>query len=427
MKRITTAAALMVLGLSATAVAQEYSWVETKFHRVHLRNGNFIDGNVTGLTERDVYLKLRGVGEMNIRRDSIDRIELMKMRSLLEKPKLDPPLKKVEARLLAKIVPDPKAPGAVNIPVPDVDPALKDNVLAILSRLRVANPDQKEDLIADLSRMPNAGPYLASQMGTANDENVEYVAKAIAQLKDPESLPYLSAHLDSTREIVVISAIKLIGDHEDASWIPSVRPLLRHDQGAVRSTAIATLARLNDRDSLPAILDMLVEEDRAVRSGAIVASINLGRKFQEVDLVANQLRLALRNPSSEAKIDLLSAAGRLLKPDLWDAVAPYLRDGEDEVRCAAVDALGAMVAKDSADLLAQQMQVESETKVRLRMARTAGAIRSKKAIDSLLIWFRSEDGDLVRTVHRALQEITGKRLPPDPDAWAAWWDQTRDR
>src|SRR6185436_15937694 len=232
MIRITTAAVLMVLGLSALGFAQEssYTWVETRFHRVHLRNGNFIDGNVTGLSDRAVSLKLM-VGEMNIRRDSIDRIELIKMRSLLEKPKLDPPLKQMTAK--------PTAVGAPRgiepiIPVPQVEAALKSNVSAILGRMRIANPDQREELLVDLSRLPNAGPYLASQMGTVNDESVEYVGRALSIMKDPESLPYIAAHLQSSRELVVIQALKLVADLEDPNWVQFARPLLNHAQAAVR-------------------------------------------------------------------------------------------------------------------------------------------------------------------------------------------------
>ena len=65
----------------------------------------------------------------------------------------------------------------------------------------------EEELVLELSRMPNAGPYLASQMGTVNDDSVEYVSAALRAMKDPESLPYIAAQLDSTRELVVIQAV----------------------------------------------------------------------------------------------------------------------------------------------------------------------------------------------------------------------------
>src|SRR5258706_9153339 len=54
---------------------------DLRFTRVHLRNGNFVDGQLIKDTEHEVMLRLR-VGEMGIRRDQIDRVELIKMKSL---------------------------------------------------------------------------------------------------------------------------------------------------------------------------------------------------------------------------------------------------------------------------------------------------------------------------------------------------------
>jgi HEAT repeat protein len=425
MIRIATAAVLMVLGLSALGFAQEsYTWVETRFHRVHLRNGNFIDGNVTGLTDREVSLKLREAGDMNIRRDSIDRIELIKMRSLLEKPKLDPPLKKV--------APKPTAVGtkpAVEpiVPIPQVEAALRSNVSAILGRMRIATPDQREELVVELSRMPNAGPYLASQMGTVNDDSVEYVAAALRSMKDPESLPYIAAQLESTRELVVIQAVKLVGDLEDANWVRFVRPMLSHSQAAVRSSAIATLSRLGDRESLPAILDMLGESERAVRSGAIVAAITLGRKFDEVELVSKSFKLALRNPSKEALVDLLSGAARLRDASLWEAVVPFVRESDADVRVAAVDALAGMGAKEAVDGLLSQMRMETDRKARLSMTKCASALKSFKLMEPLVAWLRDEDEDIAKAAHKALEIIAGKRMAPDYAAWNSFMEANRDR
>ena len=46
------AAALVVLVASSGLQAQDGSWVETRFHRVHLLNGNFIDGHLIGESDR---------------------------------------------------------------------------------------------------------------------------------------------------------------------------------------------------------------------------------------------------------------------------------------------------------------------------------------------------------------------------------------
>src|SRR5262245_25732182 len=52
---------------------------ELRFHRVHLINGNFIDGQLIKDSPQQVLLQIKA-GEMAIRRDLIDRVEFVKMR-----------------------------------------------------------------------------------------------------------------------------------------------------------------------------------------------------------------------------------------------------------------------------------------------------------------------------------------------------------
>src|SRR5436190_24328669 len=53
---------------------------DLRFYRVHLRNGNVIDGELVKETANEVLLRLK-VGEMTIRRDQIEKVEFVKMKS----------------------------------------------------------------------------------------------------------------------------------------------------------------------------------------------------------------------------------------------------------------------------------------------------------------------------------------------------------
>src|SRR6266498_3822034 len=94
-KMLTTIVAALALTVGGAALqAQDGQWVETRFNRVFLRNGNFIDGHLIGETNQSVRMKLI-TGEMTIRKDTIEldsigrpRVELIKMRSYQELPKL---------------------------------------------------------------------------------------------------------------------------------------------------------------------------------------------------------------------------------------------------------------------------------------------------------------------------------------------------
>src|SRR5437867_3665099 len=76
---------ISVFALPQAVPAQDSGFVEVHFNRFHHKNGNFIDGESILQKTDDVILKLKS-GEIAIRRDTIDRIEFIKLRGLSEKP-----------------------------------------------------------------------------------------------------------------------------------------------------------------------------------------------------------------------------------------------------------------------------------------------------------------------------------------------------
>src|SRR5690349_18092871 len=80
-------AILAILVLPGAAIFAQDSrdqFQTIRFHRVHLRNGNVIDGTLLSLTDDMATLRLPS-GEMSIKRGMIEKIEFIKMRSLLER------------------------------------------------------------------------------------------------------------------------------------------------------------------------------------------------------------------------------------------------------------------------------------------------------------------------------------------------------
>ena len=65
--------------------AADGEWVEVRFYRVHLINGNFIDGQLLKDDAKGAILKMKA-GEMTIRRDMIDRVEFVKMKDRFQAP-----------------------------------------------------------------------------------------------------------------------------------------------------------------------------------------------------------------------------------------------------------------------------------------------------------------------------------------------------
>jgi len=215
--------------------AQEITWVETRFHRVHLLNGNFIDGHVQGVSDTDIHLRLP-VGEMMIRKNTIDRIELLKIRSILEKPKLDPPIKKsAPGKAPAPVL---RAASAAAFEPAPASEELIQNVAAVLSRMKIAKPDQMDALVEQLAGLPQAGAYLASLLPTVEEQSGYMLRSALMRTKDPEAAPYLIRALDSDKLSVQINALTLLGILGNPDHARSIRPFLNDSVAAVKATAI---------------------------------------------------------------------------------------------------------------------------------------------------------------------------------------------
>src|SRR5207249_5339036 len=106
--RFTVVVSMWTAALAGVAGAQQQGedWVDQRFHRVYLTNGNVIDGQLIKETPQGATLTLKS-GNITIRKDMIERIELIKMRSLNEKPPVLPKVAAASAEPPATLT-DPK-------------------------------------------------------------------------------------------------------------------------------------------------------------------------------------------------------------------------------------------------------------------------------------------------------------------------------
>ncbi|HVR86845.1 MAG TPA: HEAT repeat domain-containing protein [Planctomycetota bacterium] len=425
---------LPALGLlawfAAPAAAQDVVWIETQFHRVHLRNGNFIDGKIVLVNDREVRLDV-APGQISFRRDMVDRIELMKMRSLGEKPKLDPPLKNSSVGVRGSERTSAAATGrhrASSLLPPVLDRGSKERVEAILGRLRIANPDQKDDLVAELARLgPGAAPYLASQLGNVDDESCQRLSLALIKLKEPAALPYLAEALEDDRPYVRIHALLVIGETGTIDSAAPVRALLSDPQDAVRASAIMALDRLGDANSLPEILDCLDSPDGAVRVAAINAALDLARKSDKMERTAEGLRKALDKSSGKATLDFISAIGRTGRQEQWSYIGPFLRDADPKTRATAAAALAGLAAPASEELILVRLAQEDDKRTRVQLAAAVRALKAMKAVEPLIGWLKSEDPDVSAAAEMALRAMTGQQFGVDYAKWSQWWDLARQK
>lgn len=419
--------ALLLLGLSSTLVAQEYVWTETRFHRVHLRNGNFIDGKVTLVKEREVMLTMP-VGDMVIRKDSIDRIELMKIRTLGEKPKLDPPLKKAGAAVpvSAVVKPDPAARRTI-LAAPPIDDNVRDNLRTILSRFSFAKADQKDGLVREMARQPHAAPYLAWLLPSLDPDLAPQVAGALQKMREPGSQPYLVVALESPKPYIRILAIDLLADQGNAEVLDPVRRCIADDVPGVKVAAMGAATRLGDKEALRSVLDHLEDGDPVVRAAAINNALTLGNRIGRMSDVQDSIKLALMSARGQALLDLAWAAGRTGRKELWPVLASYAFEADPKLRGTIVEALAALAVPESVEVLVQRLRTEDDKQVRLRLAAAAEALKNAEAVPPLIDWLRSQDIEIVNAAAKSLQSITRQRYGTSHQKWEDWWNSTRPK
>jgi len=64
--------------------------------------------------------------------------------------------------------------------------------------------------------------------------------------------------------------------------------------------------------------------------------------------------------------------------------------------------------------------------VRAAAVRALASLRSKEAIDVLVLRMKEEDGRLLDDIAAALRRVTGQKFRSEPAAWKAWWRKARE-
>ena len=132
---------------------------ETRFHRVFLKNGNFVDGDLQRIEADTVVLRLKS-GDVGINRDLVDRIEIVKMKAADEAPpKVDLPARSTEElrKIEAAESPAPRVAPAYAAP-----PSVKAAVDPLASRLAKASAERSRGELSVTSQSSSTRPVWTS-------------------------------------------------------------------------------------------------------------------------------------------------------------------------------------------------------------------------------------------------------------------------
>jgi HEAT repeat protein len=411
----------LFLGTPAAALQQE-GWSETSFHRIYLRNGNFIDGRVISDKPNEVILLLKS-GEMGIRRDQIDRVELVKMKSWNEKNiVLTPPTNPTSTNPTAN-------PNNVATPVVDTPEAVRKKVDMIVFRYKNTRKTPEDTIpwqeIKALGE--EAVVYLAANSPKFDLQTQDAISVALIQLKPTpkvvEVLEKLLSHENPRCRALGLSVLTAEATEENKAKYAT--PLLRDADGRVRLAALSALGSTQDKSVFGAVTDLIADPENEVRSRAIRIAKNLAEKHGMKEDLARIVTPLVSSSSAAVRIDAVGSIGFLGMPALWKEVVPALSDSEPTVRAAAAQTLMTLAAPESGEAIASALSKEDDRWTRIYLAGAAQKIRPPAAVEPLIRWLSEPDEELRKLAGVTLQGITGQNFGSDKERWEVWWQANR--
>ena len=405
--------AILTLLLALQAEAKADGWTETRFHRIHLRNGNFVDGDLLRNDPETVTLRVR-TGDIEITRDLVERVELVRMRSYAERPTdVAPP---------AAVKPAPEgSPPAPSLALPAPTGPVQRRAGEIVSSVRHLPVDRRDDALRELAGLgPEGGLALILMIETLDDDAVRFAGRALREVRSPLLREPLITLVKSVRPLVraeAVSSLALLGLEVDLTWDSS--PL-------VRTASLWAAEVFKSRAAFPRAAALCADPSPDVRRQAIRSVFLIAREHGLGDKLRDGLIEALRGEAvPAARVEILDALARLRQATAWTAAADELRRDAVEVRIAAARCLAELRSPDSVSSLADALGSEVAGPVKVALAEAAGRMRQPPLVEPLIARLSDPDPKVVRACADALAAITGQNHGSDPARWTAYWEKAK--
>ncbi len=386
-----------LMGLAGEAWAQQQDplppspWVETRFHRVHLRNGNAVDGQLVRASAKAVTLQLKA-GEIAIRRDLIDHVEMVKMRSLREPappaPKPEPPAGEKHAEPAKDEEKTGSAPpAALATSLPEVERRRLEKALTawihapvafrgdLLPRLEPLSGENVRYLAALLQEKPRRFP-------------IDPICDVLAQKRDPSTVPVLGGFLDGA-------------------------PMKE------RETAIQALRTMGLPECAPYLFKALDDPASSVWRPASEALVALNRESPQSRVVDTLLS---RVEQAREKAPYAMTLGAIGSSDAYRGLLYLSRSHDDDTRLAALQGLMPLLRVEEADHVVAALYSPVPA-IRKQACSLLGKVKYRPMARSLIDMIEDRDVGVAIDAHRALQEITGQAMARDRRLWQDWWDR----
>ena len=395
-----TLAFAMIVSTANLAVAQqqqqvEGNWVVTRFFRVHLRNGNCVDGDLVKRTDREVVLRL-GAGEISFRSDQINKVEYVKMKSYNE-----------ASVFLPKKTPQPKAPesaGKPAVPPSDRTPDLADSDAPIPASISLDTANKVDQTIVTWKQ--------------ANEtERLDLSAALISM--GPDIAPYLEFLLEKRARSTPLEpvAMALVALAEDR-FLELYPKLMGGLNGQLRQAAVAGLAKATSSRRIPLLVEAMNDSDptvwRTATDAVLSSTSNEADRRDLADQIASRIRTSKNN------LGLAIALGRLGGPAAHAALWDLVNDSNETNRLIGLHGVGTLANPDDGPKVVGLLRERSET-LKKQVCQTIGRMKYEKAAGDLVQLLDDPSDGLQKDARWALGQVTGKSYT-DNEGWREWWN-----
>jgi HEAT repeat protein len=203
----------------------------------------------------------------------------------------------------------------------------------------------------------------------------------------------------------VINAIGVLC-FADSGICSAIRPFLKHKNKQLRKEAALTLGKLQDLESGKGLISLLKDKDKGVRGNAYWALKKItGLKFppsydrwkdwwdKEYKKINDERKALLKQLHSNTPRKMIKAipklAGvQLCRKEIASALLEYITYGNSDIQIEVCKALGRMKAREAVPKLVERLS--------------------------------DYDDKVAAAAHKALQAITGKKLPASKVEWQKW-------
>ena len=417
----------LALFLFALAPALQEGWRDT--HRVHLRNGNFVDGVVQQMTEAEILIKWSPGAVVRLKTSEVLKVEEITIRPLSQEPK-KVPIPKVDKPPVETPLPETKDKPA------DVKSPADSDIGRLLTRLLNTPTMDWESALKQLRATGLEGAKaMIAEVHTMDPTRTNLVMAALDQIRDPKIETDLRGLLSASRADIRTSAVNILAGRATPGVLKPILALSRDPDPEVRIAVLMAAAALGDASNVDAVADMTLDHSPNVRGRAFRSAEALSARVGSDNALTARLLGLSGRASGAALADSALSLGRLAEragdgfpaEEVRSRLRSLLSDRDAATRGAAAYGLtGVKPAEASADAVLEAFANERDPRAVAVMCDALGRLKIFKAIGPLIDRLESDSKEIRGAAQRGIEKISGSQeFGGDVEKWREWYQKNK--